>query len=44
MWWCGALAAVAWLAIAGFGERWSEERNVGPTGLLARGMAAVAVF
>ena len=41
MWWCGALAALAWLAIAGFVERWPDVGDVGPTGLLAGCMAAI---
>jgi len=43
LWWCGVLAALAWLAVAGFVERWPDTGDVGPTALLARCMAAVGL-
>ena len=43
IWRCGVLAAVAWLAIAWFTERWPDVGDVGPAGLLAGCMATIGL-
>src|ERR1700742_1788065 len=42
-WWCGLLAAIAWLAAAWFTRRWPDAGDPGPTALLAACMAAIGV-
>jgi hypothetical protein len=42
--WSGVFAAAAWLTIAAATERWPDDVDVGPTALLAGGMAAVGVL
>jgi NitT/TauT family transport system permease protein len=44
IWWCGALAAVAWLAVAELTERWPDNGEVGPTTQLADCMATIGVL
>jgi NitT/TauT family transport system permease protein len=41
IWWCGALAAAAWLAVAELTERWPDNGEVGPTMQLAGCMATI---
>jgi NitT/TauT family transport system permease protein len=43
IWRCGAVAAVAWLAVAGLAERWPDSGEVGPTALFVGWMAAVGL-
>jgi NitT/TauT family transport system permease protein len=43
IWRCGVLAAVAWLAIAWFTERWPDVGDVGPAALLVGCMAAIGL-
>ena len=42
-WWCGLLAAIAWLTAAWFTKQWPDAGDVGPTTLLAGCMAAIGV-
>src|SRR6185295_4000152 len=42
-WWCGLLAAIAWLTAAWFTKQWPDAGDVGPTALLAGCMAAVGL-
>jgi NitT/TauT family transport system permease protein len=44
IWWCGALAAAAWLAVAELTERWPDNGEVGPTMQLAGCMATIGVL
>ena len=43
IWWCGLLAAIAWLAAAWFTKQWPDADDPGPTALLAGCMAAIGV-
>jgi len=43
IWWCGLIAALAWLAVAWFTRRWPDAGDQGPTALLAGCMAAIGV-
>jgi NitT/TauT family transport system permease protein len=42
-WWCGLLAAIAWLTAAWFTKQWPDTGDVGPTTLLAGCMAAIGI-
>ena len=42
-WWCGVLAAIAWLTAAWFTQQWPDAGDVGPTTLLAGCAAAIGV-
>ncbi|HEY2617370.1 MAG TPA: ABC transporter permease subunit [Acetobacteraceae bacterium] len=42
-WWCGILAAIAWLTAAWFTKQWPDAGDVGPTALLAGCAAAIGV-
>lgn len=42
-WWCGLLAAMAWLTAAWFTKRWPDAGDVGPTALLACCMAVIGL-
>jgi NitT/TauT family transport system permease protein len=44
IWWCGALAAVAWLAAAATTEYWPDDGDVGPTDRLAACMAVIGLL
>lgn len=43
VWRCGMLASAAWLAVAWLTVRWPDVGDVGPTALLASGMAAIGL-
>lgn len=43
LWRCGALATVAWLAVAALTERWPDAGDVGPAALLAVCTASVGI-
>jgi NitT/TauT family transport system permease protein len=43
LWRGGALAAIAWLAIAAFAAQWPDVGDVGPTGLLIACMASMGL-
>src|SRR5215475_7916149 len=43
IWWCGLLAAIAWLTAAWLTRQWPDAGDPGPTALLAGGMAAIGV-
>lgn len=44
IWWCGGLAAVAWLAAAVVTQRWPDDGDIGPTDQLATGMAVFGLL
>ncbi len=43
VWWCGVAASVVWLVVAWFAAQWPNAEDVGPSTLLAIGMAAVGL-
>jgi NitT/TauT family transport system permease protein len=43
VWWCGGVAAIAWLAAAALTERWPDDGEVGPTDRLAACMAVIGL-
>ncbi len=44
IWWCGGVAAVAWLAAAAVTNGWPDDGDLGPTGRLAGCMAVIGLL
>jgi NitT/TauT family transport system permease protein len=44
IWWCGGVAATAWVAAAAVTHRWPDDGDVGPTGQLAAIMAIIGLL
>jgi NitT/TauT family transport system permease protein len=44
IWWCGGVAATAWIAAAALTHRWPDDGDVGPTDQLAAIMAIIGLL
>ncbi len=44
VWWCGGLAAVAWLVASAVTQRWPDDGDVGPTDQLANCMTVIGLL